>query len=115
MVDVARLIARVRSFGANVTLDGNKLIIVNRDKLPPGAAQFIRENGRDVAAWLSDEADFRERSAIMEIDGGLTRQGADYIAKMLTSKPPAGADQADWSWYCDQAARLADAHLARAA
>ncbi len=114
-LDVAKLLERIRSFGANVTLDGSKLIIVNRDKLPEGAAKFVRENGRAVADWLASEADFNERSAIMEHDGGLTRQGADYITRMLMANPPAGSDAADWSWYCDQAARLVDGHLARAA
>lgn len=96
-------------------IDGNKLTIVNRAKLPAGASDFIRANGKEIAAFLEREADFGERAAIIEYDGGLARPAAEYLARLLMSAPPEGADKSDWSWFVGQATQIIDRTMRRAA
>lgn len=115
MPDPAKIIERVRSNGANVMLDGGKLKLVNAKKLSPELIAFVTKHAVDIAASLDKEAEFDERAAIMEHEGGLTRQAAEYMSRMLISSPPAGANAADWTWWCDQASRIVEGHLARAA
>lgn len=115
MADPAKIMARIRANGANVVIDAGRLQIINARKLPEGAAAFIRENAKAIAGYLSDEADFEERAAIIEFDGGLTRAVAEGMARIQLANPPAGANAADWTWYVDQASRIMDSHLARAA
>lgn len=114
MPSTADILDRVRAHGANVMLDGSKLIIVNRQKLPAGAADFIRANAKEIAAFLDREGEFEERAAIIEHEGGLTKAVAEGMAKIQLAHPPAGCDVADWSWYVDHGARIMDAHLRRA-
>lgn len=108
MASVAELVARVRSHGANITLDAGKLRIVNGKKLPDGALDFIKKHSAEVAAFLDNEGEFDERAAIIEFDGGLTRPAAEYLTKLLMSHPPSGASGADWSWFVGQAAKVMD-------
>jgi len=115
MANVADLVARIRSFGANVTLDGDKLLIVNREKLPGSALDFIRQHGKQVAAFLEHEGEVEERAAIIEHDGGLTRPAAEYLTKLLFSTPPAGVTPADWSWFVGKAATVFDDAVPRRA
>lgn len=112
MASVSEVIDRVRSFGANITLDGNKLVIVNREKLPTGALDYIKAHGRLIADFLDKEGDFSERAAILEYDGGLTRSIAEYLTKLLLSNPPEGASPADWSWFVAEGAKIAERGLA---
>lgn len=111
----AKIMERVRAHGANICLEGGKLKIHDGKKLPAEAKEIIKANARAIADWLEDEAAYEERAAILEYDGGLTRAVAEGMAKIQLAHPPAGADPADWSWYVDQASRIMDAHLARAA
>ena len=115
MADVARIIERVKACGANIMVDGSKLTIVNRARLPPGAAEFIREHGREIAAFLEREAEFDERAAIMEYDGGLRRADAEFITKLLMSSPPEGTDRSDWSWFVGQASQIVERSLPKRA
>src|SRR5690606_18050598 len=72
MADPAALMARIRAHGANVA-EGDKLKLVNANRLPAGALDYIKANGRDLAGWLereAQEAQFEERAAIIEFDGG---------------------------------------------
>lgn len=116
MASVADLIARIRANGANVVMDGGKLRVVHGKKLPDGSLDFIRKHGREIAAYLDDEAAFDERAAIIEYDGGLTRAVAEYLTRLLMSSPPEGADRMDWSWFVSEAAKVVDgAALRRAA
>lgn len=116
MASVAELIGRIRSHGANVMIDAGKLRVVNGRKLPDGALDYIKKHGAELVAFLDEEANFDERAAIIEFDGGLTRPAAEYLTKLLMSHPPAGANEADWSWFVAQAAKVMDdAPLRRAA
>lgn len=115
MADAGQIIERIRSHGANVLLDGDRLEIVNRAKLPAGAADFIRQNAKAIAAHLGRESEFEERAAIIEYEGGLTRAVAEYLARLLQSNPPAEVSEADWSWFVGQAAKIVDASVPRRA
>ncbi|RUM95171.1 hypothetical protein EET67_24795 [Pseudaminobacter arsenicus] len=115
MADPSKILARVRACGANILLDGMRLEIVNPSRLPEGASAFIRQNAKAIAAFLDSEAEFEERAAIMQFDGGLTRPAAEYLTKLLLSSPPAGADRADWSWFVSEAAKAIDHAIPRRA
>lgn len=116
MAEVQRILERIRSFGANVMVDHANLTVVNREKLPAGALEYIKKNGREIASFLEKEANFSERAAIMEYDGGLNRPAAEYLTRLLMSSPPEGTDQADWSWFVGMASQIIDkAPLRRAA
>lgn len=112
MPDAAKILDRVRSHGANVMLDGSHLEIINPRKLPEGAAAYIRQNAKAIAAFLDRESEFEERASIMEFDGGLTRSSAEYITKILLASPPDGANLADWQWFVMQSAKIAEEGLA---
>jgi integrase len=58
----AKIVKRIRAHGANVYLDGNKLRIVNRAKLPDAAMTHIRRHARAIAHWLDYEAAYEERA-----------------------------------------------------
>lgn len=108
MADPAKILERVRAYGANIYLDGAKLRIVNRAKLPDGAMDHISQHTRAIAAWLNDEGDFEERAGIMEHDGGLTRPEAEYLARLLQAHPPVGTDPGTWAWFVEQATEIMD-------
>lgn len=112
MASISDLVDRVRSHGANVTLDGSKLVIVNRHKLPAVAMDFIRQHGKEIANFLDKEGEFSERAAILEYDGGLKRSVAEYLTKLLLSNPPEGANPSDWSWFVAEGAKIAERGLA---
>jgi hypothetical protein len=69
MASPAKIVERIRAHGANVYLDGNKLRIVNRAKLPDAAMAHIRRHARAIADWLDDKAGYEERATIIEHDG----------------------------------------------
>lgn len=116
MVDPGKILDRIRTHGANVMLDGDKLVIVNPAKLPDGARDFIRQHGKRIAAFLSDEAEFEERAAIVEHDGGAPRAWAEEFARFLTRTKPDGTDELEWSWFLTQCGRMIDeAPIGRAA
>jgi hypothetical protein len=107
---------RVRSLGANIMVDGRKLAIVHRHRLPAELHALIREHAVALAAFLEGEAAFEERAAIIEYDGGLTREGAEYLTRMLMASPPAGVDRADWTFFVTKAAEAIDRdHFGRVA
>src|SRR5690554_2274877 len=81
MADPRAIVERIRALGANVYIDGDRLRIANRSKLPAKAIDVIRDNAAEIAEWLEDEAAYEERAAIIEHDGGLTRAVAEYITK----------------------------------
>lgn len=112
MANPREIMSRIRAHGANVLLDGSRLEIVNPSKLPEGASAFIRRHAKAIAAYLDREAQFEERAAIMEYDGGLRRADAEYLTKLLLSNPPAGANPADWTWFVGEGAKIAERGLA---
>lgn len=98
MPDPRQIVERIRSYGANVVLDGRKLEIVNPGKLPEGAGAYVRQNAKEIAAFLDREAKFNERAAILEYDGHLRRADAEYLTKLLLANPPADINPADWTY-----------------
>lgn len=106
MANPAQIIEKVRAYGANVMLDGHKLIIINREKLPAGAMEFIKKNAKQIGVFLENECNVEERAAIIEFDGGLTRQTAEYLTHLLHASTPADANAADWSWFVSKAANI---------
>jgi len=110
MADLAAsILRRIRSHGANVDLDGGRLIVINRENLPAGAIDFIRQHGREIAALLEREGDLAERAAIIEFEGGHSRHDADRLAKLLFANCPHGTPAADWTWFVNKALEIMDA------
>ncbi len=56
MADARKIIARVRSFGANLQVVGDEIEIVNSDKLPVEAGAVIQQNSAAIAAVLREDA-----------------------------------------------------------
>lgn len=108
MPDPAKIIERIRSFGANILLDGRKLEIINAAKLPEGAAAYVRQNAKIIADFLDREAEFEERTAIIEFDGGSPREWAEQFAKFCISHRPEGVSELDWSWFITSAGKIID-------
>lgn len=108
MADPAQIMSRIRSFGANILLDGSKLEIVNPGKLPAGASDFIRQNAKAIANFLDQEGEFEERAAIIEFDGRAPRDWAEQFAQFCISHRPTGVSDLDWSWFLTQAGRIVD-------
>jgi len=115
MADPVKIMARVRARGANVILDGGRLKIIHGKKLPAEALQFIKDNAAAVADCLEREAEFEERAAIIEHDGGLPRPAAEDLASILLASPPKEISPADWTWFVGKAAAIADQRRAAAA
>ena len=109
MADAGAILKRIRAHGANVDLDGGRLIVINREKLPAGAIDFIRLHGREIAALLEREGEVAERAAIIEFDGGFSRHDADRLAKLLFANCPQGTTAADWTWFVNKALEIMDA------
>lgn len=112
MAEIAKIIDRIRANGANVEIDGGKLRIVNGKKLPAGALDFIRQRGREIAAFIEQEGEFEERAAIIEHDGGVTSARADELARLLQANPPPDVSPADWTWFVGKAAEIIDRRAA---
>ena len=53
-------------------------------------------------------ADFEERAAIIEFDGGIPRQWAEGLARVDSSRPPPGVAPMAWRAMIDRAARFCD-------
>ncbi len=115
MADAGKIIDRIRGRGANVMLDGSKLVVVNREKLPDGALDYIRQHGKEIASFLGAESEFEERAAIIEFDGGLSRPAAEYLTHLLLSSPPADVSPADWTWFAGKASQVLDSKPMRSA
>lgn len=107
MPDAAKILQRIRSYGANVMLDGDRLEIVNRSRLPAAALIFIRENKAAICDFLDREAEIDERAAIMEHDGGAPREIAEPAARALASLPKALSEE-DRKFAVDQIAHIVE-------
>ena len=109
MADIAKILNRIRAAGANVELSDDRLRIINSKKLPDGALDYIKQHGKEIAGFLERAGSLDERSAIIEIDGGLPRREADDLAAILLASPPDGCNPADWTWFVTKAAAIIDA------
>jgi len=104
----AKIMERIRAHGANVVIDGGRLEIVNKAKLPPGAADFVRQNAKSIAAFLDREAEFEERAAVIEFDGGAPREWAEQFAQFCIDHRPEGVNDLDWSWFITRCGQIID-------
>ena len=64
-----------------------------------------------IAACSSDET---ERAAIIEYDGGVPREWAEGLARLLSSPPPSGVIPSLWHDRLNRAARFCDIWAAKA-
>lgn len=108
----AKILSRVRELGGNIVWDdvGHRIFIAGYWRLPAGANKIIRDHAAEIACIVREEqkAEFEERAAIIEHDGGLTRNSAEYLARLLLAQRPAEVDPADWNWFVDRAAKIMD-------
>ena len=111
MADAAEIMKRIRAHGANVMIDGGKLIVANKGKLPSAALDFIRQNGKAIATFIEHEGNFDERAAIIEYDGGMTRQDAERLSRLLFANCPDGTAAADWTWFVYKAMQIMDSAI----
>lgn len=109
MADPAKLIARIRDLGANVMVDGDRLEIVNKHKLPAGALDFIKKNARAVGELLIKEAEFEERAAKIEYGSGCPREMAEEFARICIAARPEGWTDLDHSWFITRCGQIIDA------
>lgn len=110
MADPAKIIARVRTLGGDIVLDGDRLFIANRSKLPTQAIQFIEMHAKEIAAVLQAEraVEIGERAAIIEYDGHVPREWAEQFAQILISRKPKNVDEGDWAWFLTACGRIID-------
>lgn len=108
MANPSAIMARVRSYGANLVIDNGKLKLVQGKKLPPAALEHIKQHATAIAAWLEAEGAFEERAAIIEFDGGTPREWAEAFAQFLTRTRPANVDEIEWSWFITTCGRMID-------
>ncbi|PWJ73848.1 hypothetical protein C7441_12532 [Pseudaminobacter salicylatoxidans] len=109
MADVKKIIERIRAHGSNVAVDAGRLIVVNREKLPEGAFEYIRQHGRQIAQFIESEGNFEERAAVIEFDGGIDRPQAEDLTSILLASTPDDCNPADWTWFVSKAAAIIDA------
>ncbi len=74
------IIDRIRSHGGEVIRDGHSFSL-RRGRLSPDAVAWIGQRRAEVMREVWPEYDdFEERAAIMEFDGGMTRDEAEAAA-----------------------------------
>lgn len=110
MADIAAILDRVRSYGANVALDGDQLRLINSRKLPSEARAYLAEHREAIADLLRRERQdaFEERAAIIEFDAETPREWAEQFARFLTRTRPANVDEIEWSWFITTCGRMID-------
>lgn len=115
MADAAKVIERVRSYGSNIALDeGGKLRFINPGKLPDAAIEYVREHRDEILSYLKARSgEFKERAAIIEHDGGLTKEAAEALAVLLTENKPKAVPAEDWQWFVGLAAEIFDRNCGR--
>lgn len=108
MADVGKIIERIRANGSNVAFENGRLRIVNGDKLPPGALDFIKAHGRAIADWLDREGEFEERAAIIEFDGRAPRVMAERFARECIDIVRSSVSEFDRAWLLTRAGAFVD-------
>lgn len=121
MSSTAELIERIRAKGANIVLGEDGLRIINRDRLPDEAIDYIRkhrdalvEHLRSVAVTAGGDATDSYRP-IQVNRPPASAMGADDLSRLLYENTPEGVDAADWTWFVGYASKIFDDKLAGAA
>lgn len=105
MASAAQMVARIRANGSNVELNGDKLRVVNKEKLPAGAMDYIRNHSMKIAEFIATEADEKERLAIMQEEAGLSPRQAEFLIRMqMVERHPAFSPE-DWQLMLDHCAQ----------
>lgn len=107
MVNVERIIERIRANGADVVLKDDGLHVVNRDSLPAGAMDFIRQHSAAIVELLRDEPDDDRPAPAAPRSMGwmIPRETADCIASLLMASDPGDPD---WTWFVSKAMAIID-------
>lgn len=85
-MSAAAILDDLRQHGAVATLDGGAVRIrAPRGSLPAALVEAAREAKPELVALLTEDAraDFEERAAIMEFDGGMNRPAAEAAARRM--------------------------------
>lgn len=112
-MNIEKLIKQVRDLGSNIMVDGDKLVIVHRDRLSPEMLYQIRSDAKSIAKFVGIETDLAERMAIIEMDGGISPAAAEMFARILQARRPARWSEADWSMFIDDVGKILDETLRR--
>lgn len=101
MTDPVLIVARLLDAGADVTRQGDRLILRAGEKpVPAEVVALVRRHKRLLLDLLFEdpmapETDEREeRAAIIEYDGGLPREWAERLAAWYSARSRARADWA---------------------
>lgn len=83
-MSAAALIERVSQAGLTVRLSDGKVKLSGPPALVNQWAPELRQHREELAAYLADAQEWKaERAAIMEFDGGLSREEAERQAAVL--------------------------------
>lgn len=106
MADPDQIMARIRGYGANVTLDAGRIRIVNGSKLPEGAAAFIKANAKAIAEFI--RAEQSEEADRIEHDTQAPREWVEEFVRFCGRSKPAHWSDVDHSWVLSVAGRIID-------
>lgn len=118
------LISEVEQAGGQIQAAGSNLELKAPEPLPDTLIEKIRAHKAEILAALQNEADLAvaeataERVAILQHDGGLSREGADQAGKLAEAfynhlfgvGKQSGCCCAPSGRYCEEGRRLRDAY-----
>jgi hypothetical protein len=110
MTEAERVLDRIRTLGANLSVSDEGLQVINKGKLPAAAFPQIRLHRKELAKLLELETAFliEERAAIIEFSGKAPREWAEQFARILYQRRPAGVSDLDWSWFITKCGQIID-------
>ena len=108
MAEASQIMDRIRSHGANILLDAGRLKLINKDKLPEGAMDFIRANAKAIADFLDQEGELEERAAIVEHEAKAPREVAESFARLCIGEMTKDWSEIDRSWAIGLCAKIID-------
>ena len=112
MSDAKLILQTLGWAGASIEVRGDSLNLTAPEPLPAWLTAQIKLRKPEIIAELSAEdrqAEFDERAAISEHDGGLSRERAELLAALQTVKLPPDLPREHVAKVIDFAARHADA------
>ncbi len=88
-MNALNLIQEVTQAGVTMTLEGGDLVLSGARPLPDDLVEQLRRHKPEVVATLNRPIDpeaLEERAAIMEFDGGLSREEVEAMAHALQTR-----------------------------
>ena len=122
-MNATALINQISACGARFEVDGETVRVIKTREvvIPPKLLQAARDAKAEIRTALSqaareraDAADPDERAAVMEIDAGMPRRWADYLAQLSQGPPPGDFQERHWQTVIDGALGFADEWAGRA-